>query len=67
MWLSGLLERWNCNLEGPSSSPTIYSGIVLGSPSFLSSRPCLQIANSFEKKLIKCLRLCATELTFEPH
>ena len=66
MWLSGLLERWNCNLEGPSSSPTIYSGFVLGSPR-LSPRPCLQIANSFEKKLKKCLRLCATELTFEPH
>ena len=31
----------------------------------------MQIANSFEKKLIKCLRLRlrlrATELTFEPH
>ena len=47
MWLSGLLERWNCNLEGPSSSPTIYSGFVLGSPSFISSA---MLANSQQSR-----------------
>ena len=63
MWLSDLLERWNWTLEGPSSSPTIYSEFVLGSPSFISSA---MLANSQQSRE-ETYKVPSSASVFEPH